>query len=130
MNKEIMTLFSDYSIKAKELRLARLQAQLNFDNTPIESENQRKINENKLQKAKTEEANFRELYAKEIFTYFEKKKPMLIHRKSNKKYAWQEAFGNDYSQVSPELKHSLIALIEDDGGQFRLAKSFLNIFYY
>ena len=130
MNSEIKKHFISYSKKAKELRLARIQAQLVCDDTSREEKKKLRDNEEALQIAKNEEKSFRETYAEEIFKYCNDKKPMLIRRKDNLKTSWHDAFGSDYSKLSPELKESVIALVEEDGGQYRFAKSFLNLFFF
>ena len=55
---------------------------------------------------------------------------MLIRKRDKLKISWHDAFGSDYSKLMPELKESIIALVEEDGGQYRFAKSFLNIFFF
>ncbi len=129
MNNEFKNHFKSYSAKAKELRLARIQAQLNYDDTSKEYEEQWKQANEDLSKAKKEESDFRELYAKEIFNYCNDRNPWLIRNRDNAKIIWKDAFGANYSDLSPELKASVIALIEEDGGQYRFAKSIFGIFH-
>ena len=130
MGNDIKNYLKSYSVKAKELRLARIHAQLNCDDTSKEFKEQwEKANENLL-KAKREEAEFREIYAKEIYNYCNNRNPWLIRNRDSKKISWKEAFGSNYSDLSPELKGSIIALIEEDGGQYRFAKDLFGIFYF
>lgn len=73
-----------------------------------------------LDEISQKEKEFREYYAKRIFNDLSLTRPTLIRRRDEKEVSWREAFGNDYSRLSPELKASVIALIELNGGQYRL----------
>ena len=49
-----------------------------------------------------------------------KTKPVLLRLRDKQEIAWTEAFGTDFETLSPELQASLIALVEEKGGQYRL----------
>ena len=59
------------------------------------------------------------VYAKDIFEKYQKKRPKLIRRKDNQTVSWDEAFGDDFNKVSKSLRHSLVGLIEG-GGKYKL----------
>ena len=46
--------------------------------------------------------------------------PTLIRRRDKTEVSWVEAFGTEYEALTTELKASIVALIEEDGGQYRI----------
>ena len=47
-------------------------------------------------------------------------KPVLIRRKTGEEVAWMDAFGDKFEKIDPKLYGSLVALIEESGGKYRL----------
>lgn len=67
-----------------------------------------------------EEAEFKKNYARKIFETLSENEPSLLRRRDKKVVEWSKAFGTDFESLSPELQASLVALIEEKGGQYRL----------
>ena len=66
---------------------------------------------------------FRDKYASKVYAYLSEYKPDLINRQSKATERWADAFGNDYSSINPNLKTSLVALVEEVGGRYRISES-------
>jgi len=74
----------------------------------------------KLFKIRMEMREIEKEYSKNVFALLCKEDPALINRKSNKRVSWASAFGEKYELLSDDKKYSLIALIEEDGGEYRV----------
>ena len=121
MNKnELKKQFQNESEQMNKYHLASIRAQLDYENAENNLNPELDKYAKNLNKAEYEEDVYTELYAKKIFDYLKILKPDLIRRRNNQKVLWDEAFGMDYSMLSNELKGSLVALVEEDGGQYRL----------
>ena len=59
------------------------------------------------------------IYAKDIFEKYQKKRPKLVRKKDEQIISWEEAFGDDFNKISKSLRHSLVGLIEG-GGRYTL----------
>lgn len=66
---------------------------------------------------------FRDTYASKVYSYLSEYKPDLINRQSKATEHWEDAFGEDYSSIDPNLKISLVALVEEVGGKYRIGES-------
>ncbi len=75
----------------------------------------------KLFKIRMEMREIEKEYSKSVFSLLSKEDPALINRKSNKQVSWSASFGERYELLSDDKKYSLIALIEEDGGEYRLS---------
>lgn len=72
-------------------------------------------------KAMSEYDETRMEYAQVILEEFGKVKPILYNRITKKDAKWDECFPSSFSEViKKDLVNSLIALIELDGGRYRL----------
>lgn len=60
-------------------------------------------------------------YSKMIFSYFSKKKPSILVRKTKEVIPWDDAFSSDFDDLSEDQVRSIIPIIEEDGGRYRLA---------
>ena len=74
----------------------------------------------KIKQAEKQEANTREAYGKKLFKILVEYHPVLKFTKDNTEKMWDEVFGSDYAKLSVEEKVSLVALVELDGGLYRL----------
>ena len=61
-------------------------------------------------------------YAKEIFELLSPIKPRLIVRKDKSVVEWDSVFPESFDELSPKLRKSLISIVEEDGGRYRIAK--------
>lgn len=59
-------------------------------------------------------------YAKNVFDFFSVQSPKLLRRKDNAMIEWKEAFGNEFEKLDKGMRSSLVALIEESGGRYRL----------
>ena len=59
-------------------------------------------------------------YAKRVFNLLKVLKPMLLVRAKKEKITWEKAFPNSFSQLPATLYSSLVALVEEDGGRYRV----------
>lgn len=55
------------------------------------------------------------IYARDVFDKYNKKKPDLVRNKTGEVVPWDTAFGTDFSEVPSSLRHSLVGLIEGSG---------------
>ena len=55
------------------------------------------------------------IYARDVFDEYSKKKPNLVRNKTGEVVSWDIAFGTDFNEVSSSLRHSLVGLIEGSG---------------
>ena len=62
-------------------------------------------------------------YANVIFNVLKEDKPKLIHRRTNKVMKWEDVFPSSFKSVTPALRNALIALIEEEGGAYRIKQS-------
>jgi len=74
----------------------------------------------KIKQAEKQEESTREAYGKKLFKILAEYQPVLTHTKDKSDIAWIDVFGTDYSRLSNEEKVSLVALVELDGGLYRL----------
>lgn len=59
-------------------------------------------------------------YAKEIFETLKKEKPNLLVRTTKEIIKWNQAFPEDFNDVNTNLYSTLIALIEEVAGRYRI----------
>ena len=112
--------FKNESELMEKYRLETIHAQLELEEAEKNHDPDLTIYEKAVKNAEQEEDVFSEVYSKKIFDYLKDFAPVLIRKRNDQKVNWEEAFGADYSTLSKGLKASLIALVEDDGGQYRL----------
>lgn len=55
------------------------------------------------------------VYGKEIFEYYNKKKPKLVRIKNDQIETWEDVFGDEYELLSKAQQHVLLGLVEGDG---------------
>lgn len=55
------------------------------------------------------------VYARDVFEKFSKRKPTLVRNKTGEVVTWEMAFGTNFDEISRSLRHSLVGLIEGDG---------------
>ena len=79
-----------------------------------------KTNE-KLEIVKKEYEDIKLEYARMIFSYFSEQKPSILVRKTKEIISWDEAFPSDFNLLSEDQVRSIIPLVEEDGGRYRLA---------
>ena len=102
------------------IRLESIKAQRHHDDYAITAKSVPSGLKNDLDNALEKESKFKEKYASKVFEYLSKSQPELIRRRDNQLIKWEDAFGNDFSKLPPELWASLVALIEEKGGQYRI----------
>ena len=106
-----------------QIRLDSVKAKMEYDDAAIASHepvpNHLKKN---MDEAIRREATFKENYARKIFEMLSERKPSLLRRRDKEVTEWLSAFGADFESLSPELQASLVALVEEKGGQYRLFK--------
>ena len=112
--------FKSESEQMGKYRIESIHAQLELEEAEKKHDPNLTIYEKAVKNAEQEEDVFSEVYAKKIFDYLKDFAPVLIRKRNDQKVNWEEAFGSDYLTLSKGLKASLIALVEDDGGQYRL----------
>lgn len=106
------------SDKYKELKLEYSKQREVCDSMPegraLEKENK------KLEKIKGKYSEVEREYAKTIFESFSKTKPKLLVRKTKEIIAWDKAFPGGFDNLSDDQIKSIIPLIEEDGGRYRI----------
>ena len=119
--KDLHKLFKKESAEYEKFRLKSIKAQIKYDDAiaNVDGETLKRIRQDLDDALKREDA-FVDSYAQKVFQILSREKPVLLRRRDKTLVPWEDAFGNDYSQLSPERKGSLVALIEEDGGQYRL----------
>lgn len=60
------------------------------------------------------------VYAKAVFEYYKKKKPLLVNIHDDSVVKWDDVFPNNFENVSNKNRYNLICLFENDGGLYRL----------
>lgn len=75
---------------------------------------------NKIKQDERKAKSTREEYGERLFDILRDYKPLLIFLKDQSEKQWEEVFGRDYSALSDNQKVSLIALVELDGGLYRI----------
>ncbi len=58
-------------------------------------------------------------YAEAVFSYYKEKNPQLVRIQTGEEFSWQEAFGENFGDVSKSLRHSLVGLVEG-GGRYKI----------
>ncbi len=64
----------------------------------------------------------KEQYGKVIYEFLNKEKPKILIKKTNEIISWDKAFPNNYNMFTSNDINALIALIEENGGKYRIAK--------
>ena len=54
-------------------------------------------------------------YAKAVYEEYNKRKPDLIRIHTGEVVKWNDAFGDDFDEISRSLRHSLVGLVEEPG---------------
>ena len=116
------TIFESERKIYKDLRLEHVRKQMEYDkhyyNNPQSSIT--KKCKRALDDIQRKENSFIAQYAQEIYDHLSKTKPVLLKRATKTQISWEEAFGEKFSEISPNLYGTLVALIELDGGQYRI----------
>lgn len=55
-------------------------------------------------------------FARAVFDHYSKKKPCLVDNYTNEIVEWDSVFGCDFNKISNSRRHSLVGLIDGDGG--------------
>ena len=55
-------------------------------------------------------------FARAVFDHYSKKQPRLVNNHTNEMVEWEEVFGFDFNKISNSRRHSLVGLIDGDGG--------------
>ncbi len=76
-----------------------------------------------MDKAKKVYSDIKEQYAKSIYEYYSLIKPDLLVRKTKETIQWMDAFSMSFKELSEDQLKSVIALVEEDGGRFRVKKT-------
>lgn len=58
------------------------------------------------------------IYAKDVFDKYGKKRPKLISNKTEDVVSWEDAFGSVFEEIPKGVRHSLVGLVEG-GGLYR-----------
>ena len=74
----------------------------------------------KIKQENSKIERIREEYGENLFPILQNYQPVLIDNADEDEKQWYEIFGTDYSKITEDKKISLIALIELDGGIYRL----------
>lgn len=90
--------------------------QQQYDHLPINVDELKQ----KVTKLREEEKTVWDAYAKHVFEYFSPMEPELIRDVTGERISWKEAFGDSFDVLDTGLRNSLVALIEKNGGQYRL----------
>lgn len=122
MNKEFEDDHKTVTEIRYKLRAARDQynegkIRAKYDHLPIDVE----ALKCKVDALRVEQNQARDRYAQHVFNYYSATKPILIRDVSKEEVSWRDAFGESFDDLSDGLRDSLVALIEEDGGQYRLA---------
>jgi hypothetical protein len=122
MSDDLKKKFKKESKEFERLRLKSESAQIKYDDSIGSDLSQEKIDKlhTNLDDALAKEDEFVVQYARKIFDNFKVIKPTLIHRRDKLEVSWDNAFGTDFDKISPELKGSIVALVEENGGQYRI----------
>ena len=59
-------------------------------------------------------------YSQMIFEYFSRLNPLLINRKTKETITWKDVFSDSFDKLSDDQVRSLIPLVEEDGGKYRI----------
>jgi hypothetical protein len=120
MSDDLKKKFKKESKEFERLRLKSASAQIKYDDSIGRDLSQEKIAKlrTNLDATLAKEDEFVVQYARKIFDYFKITKPILIRRRDKAEISWDDAFGTDFDKISPELKGSIVALVEENGGQY------------
>jgi hypothetical protein len=120
MRDDLKRKFKKESKEFERLRLKSASAQIKYDDSIGSDLSQEKIDKLRinLDDVLAKEDEFVVQYARKIFDYFKITKPILIRRRDKAEISWDDAFGTDFDKISPELKGSIVALVEENGGQY------------
>ncbi len=77
----------------------------------------------RLETLKEKYSEVKKEYSLSIFKYFSTIKPDLIVRKTGELVTWNSIFPESIVSPSDDQVRSIIALIEEDGGKYRLQNS-------
>lgn len=114
--------FDKESQAYNNVRLERIEAQNDYEDAYYTDKTSKatQILKNVLDASIKKEEEIKKMYAERIFNELSDSKPLLVRRATKELVRWEDAFGKDFSEISPELQGSLIALIELNGGQYRI----------
>ena len=105
----------------EKIRLESVRLQNKYDDDRLSKKEQKSTKiKDKLDVIKTTELEFVEIYAKKVFDELSVVQPLLIRRRDKADVEWIDAFGTDFDLLPIEVKYSLIALVEEAGGQYRI----------
>ena len=74
----------------------------------------------KIKQAASKEKTIREEYGKVLLRILTEFDPVLINVRDHSEKQWDEVFDSEYDMLSEEKRVSLIALVEEDGGLYRM----------
>lgn len=105
----------------EKIRIESVRLQNKYDDAKLSKKEQKSTKlKDKLDEIKSIELEFVEVYAKKVFDQLSVVQPLLIRRRDKVEVEWIDAFGADFNLLSVEVKYSLIALVEESGGQYRI----------
>ena len=94
----------------------KLYEKMNFERFLLREETDKRAEADK--KDELIDAFVENIYARDIFNKYSKRKPKLICNANDEITSWDDAFGKDFDKLSIGLRHSLVGLIEG-GGKYR-----------
>lgn len=121
MSDKITKKFKKYIKEYEKIRLESVKIQRKYDDAVATAKESvsKKLSE-ALKEVEKKEKEFTERYAKEVFDFLSETKPLLIRKRDSMEVRWIDAFGDDFTKLTPGLKQSLIALVEGKGGQYKI----------
>ena len=123
MKKE--TLMRELSRIRKEYTKRKLEysdQQEIYDSMSYNDKNSRKLERERKQLERTKEGYkaCKEEYARSIFNLLSKEGPDLMVRTSKAIIPWKSAYDKEYDMLTEDQKRTLIPLVEEDGGRYRI----------
>ena len=119
--------YGDLKVKAKCIicPIGKAEIYLPMDQKHLQCNNNRACKAvvngyKKLIKAEKDQAAVRELYSKRIFNFCCDKQPELLLCQTGETVQWNDAFGQEFDDTTLAQRNSLVALVEEDGGKYRL----------
>ncbi len=105
-----------------EMQLKCSDEQEKYDSMK-EGDREREKQLKRLETLKEKYSEVKKEYSLSIFKYFSTIKPDLIVRKTGELVTWNSIFPESIVSPSDDQVRSIIALIEEDGGKYRLQNS-------
>jgi len=112
--------FKKYQKKCRRLEVQEYNLSSRIDNIPHGTDEFERVTQD-LKTLRDEIDIFIENeYAECVFNYYSKKQPKLVESSSGAVVSWSDIFGNSFAELSKNLRHALVGLVEDYG-QYRIA---------